>query len=403
LLLLHGTSAATGRRLITMALDPAYTPAGRCPTGAPLRVTSEIKAKSLTKQAYVTEEPGQGCPIFMEATRFHTLLTNDTNVDFWAGLQRLFLWEYIREKLPFIFPRQNLDDIRLSTAAHNSARFPVISPPGAVRNIKHNVVDRIVDGGYIENYGAITAMELAVAIHAARRELAPFVLVISNDPDENPDLNRIEVPDTVFLTDVSIPVEAIANTRTGRGRLAVLQLNSVLDLLTRSSCGADTVHVRVWPQYVERASGGSEEKTSRPVSMSWWLSTPVQIHLHQQTEGVKNQNQNGSEMEKTWQALENTSACMTSALDLLLRRRCPQDRSQPVNFLFHQGSECFRSAPLGLCDLGSERSKALLHGFLAEAFVQGLGELVDDGLRRALRCEHCIEGRAVELRQPLLI
>ena len=313
LLLLNGTSAATGRRLITMALDPAYTPAGRCPTGAPLRVTSEIKAKSLTKQAYVTEEPGQGCPIFMEATRFHTLLTNDTNVDFWAGLQRLFLWEYIREKLPFIFPRQNLDDIRLSTAAHNSARFPVISPPGAVRNIKHNVVDRIVDGGYIENYGAITAMELAVAIHAARRELAPFVLVISNDPDENPDLNRIEVPDTVFLTDVSIPVEAIANTRTGRGRLAVLQLNSVLDLLTRSSCGADTAHVRVWPQYVERASGGSEEKTSRPVSMSWWLSTPVQIHLHQQTEGVKNQNQNGSEMEKTWQALENTSACMATA------------------------------------------------------------------------------------------
>lgn len=312
LLLLNGTSAATGQRLLTMVLDPAYRPADGCPTGAPLRVTSEIKAKALTKQTYVTEDRGQDCPIFMEATRFHTLLTNTSDVDFWASLQRLFLWEYIREKLSFIFPRQNLDDIRLSTAAHNSARFPVISPPGAVRNLKHNVVDRIVDGGYIENYGALTAMELAVAIHAARPQLAPFVLVVSNDPDENPDLNRLEVPDTAFLTDVSIPIEAIANARTGRGRLAVLQLNAVLDLLTGSSCGADTAHIRVWPQYVQRAGGGSEEKTSRPVSMSWWLSTPVQIHLHQQTEGGKNQNQNGSEIEKTWRALEATSGC-TSA------------------------------------------------------------------------------------------
>ena len=71
----------------------------------------------------------------------------------------------------------------------------MISPPGAVRNAKHNVVDRIVDGGYIENYGAITAMELAVAINAVRPELAPFVLIISNDPDENPIINKIDVPD----------------------------------------------------------------------------------------------------------------------------------------------------------------------------------------------------------------
>ena len=37
------------------------------------------------------------CPIFLEATRFHTLLTNETDVDFWAGIQRYFLREYIRE------------------------------------------------------------------------------------------------------------------------------------------------------------------------------------------------------------------------------------------------------------------------------------------------------------------
>ena len=96
-----------------------------------------------------------------------------------------------------------------------------------MRNAKHNVVDRIVDGGYIENYGAITAMELAVAINAVRPELAPFVLIISNDPDENPIINKIDIPDAAFLTDVSIPIQAIASARDGRGRLAVRRLDSV--------------------------------------------------------------------------------------------------------------------------------------------------------------------------------
>ncbi len=76
---------------------------------------------------------------------------------------------------------RHLDDVRLSTAAHNSARFPIISPPGAIRNREHQIVDRIVDGGYFENYGALSAMELAQAVHAIEPKLAPFVLVVSND------------------------------------------------------------------------------------------------------------------------------------------------------------------------------------------------------------------------------
>jgi hypothetical protein len=43
--------------------------------------------------------------------------------------------------------------------------------------------------------------------------------------------------------------------------------------------------------------------------MSWWLSTPIQIHLHQQTEGAKNQNRNADEFEQAWRAIEGTSAC----------------------------------------------------------------------------------------------
>src|SRR5262245_12822038 len=333
LLLMNGASAATGQRLITTVLNPKYRTRS-CPTERPKKAANELKNKAQASQTYVTEEapkkgetppktgetpPKEGetlteCPLFMEATRFHTLLTDDTDVDFWARFQRYFLREYIRE-LFSKGPTPSLDDVRLSTAASNSARFPVVSPPGAVRNAKHNVVDRIVDGGYIENYGAITAMELAVAINAVQPRLAPFVLIISNDPDENPIINKIDVPDAAFLTDVSIPLQAIASARDGRGRLAVQQLESVLDVITR--CKEDTAHIRVWPQYTQQGT----KKVSRPVSLSWWLSTPLQVHLHQQLESTKlrqrlksgdTENPNTDEIKKTWDALTATSACMAA-------------------------------------------------------------------------------------------
>jgi len=282
--------------VLTMVLDPDYAIApDRCPTRAPRALTRELKDKSPAKEkTYANDDPGSDCPIFMETTPFHSLLKKHK-----AGSR----------------PEQNLDDVRLSTAALNSARFPVISPPGAVRNLDNDVVDRIVDGGYIEDYGALTAMELAIAINALQPQLAPFVLVISNDPDENPNLNQIDVPDTVFLTDLSTPLQAVENARKGRGRLAVQQLNAVLDMMTDRSCGADTAHIRVWPQYTPDPNN-AEKKVSRPVSLSWWLSTPLQVHLHQQLESTeknlettKADNPNRDDIEKTWRALEATSAC----------------------------------------------------------------------------------------------
>jgi hypothetical protein len=71
-------------------------------------------------------------------------------------------------------------DVRASTAAHNSARFSYISPAGDLGD-KHGSV---IDGGYFENYGALSAFELA---RAARLELKGkiklVILMISSDPD----------------------------------------------------------------------------------------------------------------------------------------------------------------------------------------------------------------------------
>ena len=56
----------------------------------------------------------------MQAERFHDLLADQTPVN----------------------------DVQLSTAAFNSARFPLISPAGTIRNKDQQIIDRIVDGGY---------------------------------------------------------------------------------------------------------------------------------------------------------------------------------------------------------------------------------------------------------------
>jgi hypothetical protein len=218
------------------------------------------------------------------------------------------LWDRIRECLTW----SNILDLAYVTWV---LRAPVVVLAVGLlvlglapqRNRKHQVIDRIVDGGYIENFGALTAMEIAQAIRAIEPELAPFVLAVSNDPDSDPDINPLDAPESAFLSDIVIPIQAIASARTGHGRLAMGQVDAVLDHLAVEKCGAQTAHVRVWPQF---AVTNSDRKVSRPVSMSWWLSTPIQIHLHQQTALRKNQNQNDEDLGKIWSAVDKPADCV---------------------------------------------------------------------------------------------
>ena len=63
-------------------------------------------------------------------------------------------------------------------------------------------------------------------------------------------------------------------------------------------CRTLLIKVRVWPQY----ENGS--KKSKAVSMSWWLSKPIQRHLHQQTEAGKNKNFNAPHLDAMWQLIK---------------------------------------------------------------------------------------------------
>lgn len=296
LLALHGTSEATGQRLVTSVLAPHYSPSSpaTCPT------------------QYVAQGKDPGCVLFADSDHFHDL---------------------INDRRP-VGDAMAPDDIRLSTAAHNSARFPIISPPGSVLDGNNTIVDRVVDGGYFENYGAIGAMEIAQAIRAIQPGLAPFVMAISNDPNDLIDpagendsaaaaisavveqRKRASIEVGEMGRDVTTTVTTFVHTRDARGILGMSQLRAQMREAI-PKCDDRVVHIRVWPQQLADRSG------SRAVSMSWWLSTPVQRYLHQQTEPAKradrdlvgssqagkNQNQNIPRLDAVWRVLGSTSAC----------------------------------------------------------------------------------------------
>jgi hypothetical protein len=212
-------------------------------------------------------------------------------------------------------------DISLSSAALLSARFPLISPPAVVSNLQNKVVARVIDGGYFENFGAATALELANQLKQAG--LNPFVIEITNDPElliadriEKPgtdahdpslcsvvDLDPLCEPDppinetkrVYWFSDVRGPLSGVFGTRNAHGGQALRSLATFAGpgtafCPTQGDAGQISfVHIVVHPQY--RLSWwnrlvGSNQETCAPVDvpLNWWLSKPVQAYLDDQIE-----------------------------------------------------------------------------------------------------------------------
>lgn len=80
-------------------------------------------------------------------------------------------------------------DMPLSTAADTSSRFPYVSPPGTFTTTD-GARGHVVDGGYFENFGAATALDILLALNEEfeehHTEVVPVVIQISNN-NELPD------------------------------------------------------------------------------------------------------------------------------------------------------------------------------------------------------------------------
>ncbi len=143
--------------------------------------------------------------------------------------------------------------IRTSTAANNSARFPVIGPGGTLTTDSPNgPKDRIVDGGYFENFGAATALDILRDLAATPRPQSAssalgntvgshkfIVIQISSDPDYRgvlrndakslvdncPAKKSDQATPGRFATELFAPMQTLLNTRTARGILAAQSLH----------------------------------------------------------------------------------------------------------------------------------------------------------------------------------
>ncbi len=217
-------------------------------------------------------------------------------------------------------------DIRLSTAGMLSARFPIISPAGIIRaQGASSTGDRVVDGGYFENAGLTTAME--VARELMRVGIVPVVLWVRNNPSTvagdphtvpepfppraagTPDLGGADPQglERVFGV-VATPVEALEKTRDGHAIEAADAAQEVLESASERAIAAtgpvasDAITSSYFsfgmfeyprfdqdpasPPKADCAALAAAQSAGSPhmseVSMSWWLSQSVQSELDSQ-------------------------------------------------------------------------------------------------------------------------
>ncbi len=166
---------------------------------------------------------------------------------------------------PFVGARDVLGllrrDIRVSTAVHNSARFPYLSPTGNLRPVPVSspasvtFAERpaqIADGGYFENSGVTTAFELeqwlekhgCVALKRCKNSglprIEPILVVI--DADAEPDVQGDQVPrcgsgptgdprrtlDMQAAPQLLAPLDTLYSVRSGHGTYAIEKAREVL-------------------------------------------------------------------------------------------------------------------------------------------------------------------------------
>jgi len=170
-------------------------------------------------------------------------------------------------------------DLRLSTSALMSARFTYVSPAGKVPNRfasdramtkNRDVFAHVVDGGYFENSGAVTASEV-VSFLASKGEVQPYVIVIDywNSPCTDGagtptpfcpayGIQGPPPPDSVekWMNEVMSPVRSVLAARGARGVQAV---GDVVLQSRQPSRVANVIEFRLVPNTV-------------PLPLGWVLS-----------------------------------------------------------------------------------------------------------------------------------
>jgi hypothetical protein len=106
------------------------------------------------------------------------------------------------------------NDIPMSTAAHMSARFTYVSPPGTIRNDL-----KVVDAGYFDNSGATTAMQFYNAVNWSEfPEIKVYFIQIDNDYQKEQRSENSFI--AKLYPEIQAPIRALLNVRVAHARNA---------------------------------------------------------------------------------------------------------------------------------------------------------------------------------------
>jgi len=185
--------------------------------------------------------------------------------------------------------------VPLSEVVLNSARFTYVSPAGTLEaNLANPPVParlQLVDGGYFENSGATTLLELMHLVRDKARQrgipLRFIVIHISNDPLMSDFIDQHDASRPMPFYAVACPaapgsmpghvsgeaiapLDALLDTRSARGEYARVQLLDALRPNVASPANGDILwHFRLCPG-------------NYPIPMGWTISTPVFTELTRQ-------------------------------------------------------------------------------------------------------------------------
>jgi len=286
LLIFNGTSVSTGRRIITSTLYPLF----KSPDDRSL--DESVFRDSYDTYDLMCRQHGQ---------KLDGRCTCSPPGDK-QGLQA---------------PRFKGCDIRLSTAASNSARFPIVSSHGDIHGADGEVIDRVVDGAYFDYSGIISALELRLQIARLDDELKPFVLFLTNDPGFNEHacaaegrgararalrteqldvLRRPAEPPTKvdpdLIGNLRYPLDTLVRAWVARTDQAMSQA-VLLNRYENVRAGYQTAPPdfselrRTFPadlnfDVISVGARCNKEKQVRPIPMNWWLSMPTQDYLDEE-------------------------------------------------------------------------------------------------------------------------
>ena len=211
-----------------------------------------------------------------------------------------------------VFEEGNID-FRLSTAAGLSARFPIFTPVGWYEKKDNQLKSRLADGGYFDNSGVSTALDIGGTLEKIEGFEKKFDVI---------HLSFIDLPNQSLpnemnnqgLNEIGSPIRALFNVRTARSKSIVQQAQ---DLLNKDI--SNPLEYKFRNLYLDK----QPNKVKLP--LGWFLSKYSQKEINKQNTTAKECNEetfkNESNQSDNKLNVANHNACVAKSIadDLTLK------------------------------------------------------------------------------------